>query len=193
VNLKEWNEDETEDKTSPPFGTKSTGYTSWTQTSGYFDGDGSAHVRLDSPVVLRFTLVWVDNSRDQLSQLRRFLLSVGIKVGGILNHGSGASGLQIASPKAVLAAATRMSPYCFKKYEELRIVIDYYENRITGTEAILRLNELVRQGIRLGKIRTPPRLPKYNVGKYMVARARGLKGAQVTNAKRANLRNMLSM
>jgi hypothetical protein len=82
--------------------------------------------------------------------------------------------LQIASPRSVLAAAKQLAPFCFKKNKELRIVIDYYEDRIDGTEALLELNELVRQRLRLGKVRKPVPLPTYHAGKHQVARMRVL-------------------
>jgi hypothetical protein len=150
------------------------GYTQWAQAGGYFDGDGCAHVRTDSPVVLRFSLVWVDNSREQLQQLRSFLLSMAIAVGNVLNHSAGVYMLQIASPKSVLAAAKQLVPFCYKKNKELRIIVDYYENRINGTTVLRELNKLVLRGLRLGKVRQLIRLPKYLDGKQM-ARVRKAK------------------
>jgi hypothetical protein len=153
------------------------GYRSWTQAAGYFDGDGSVHLRTDSPVVLRFALVWVDNCFEQLLQLKKFLSSRGIILGNVLRQGD-AHSLQIASPKFCLAAAKQMLPFCFKKEPELTILKDYYENNIDGTEAISRINAMVTCGIRLGKIRPSIVLPKYSEGKLRVARARGLKSAE---------------
>jgi hypothetical protein len=72
-----------------------------------------------------------------------------------------------------------MTPFCFKKREELTILIDYYEDRISGTQAISLLNETVRRGIRLGETRPVAVRPTYSEGKRSVARARGLKGAEV--------------
>jgi hypothetical protein len=149
------------------------GYTLWAQAGGYFDGDGSVRLTVDSPEVLRFALVWVENSFDQLRQLRAFLQSEGIAVGRVLNHSAGAFRLQIGSPKSVLAAAKLMEKFCFKKRKELRILIDYYEDRITGTAALLGLNQLVVQRVRLGRIRPLKSLPRYSEGKHNVARARG--------------------
>jgi hypothetical protein len=154
-------------------------YTLWAQVAGYFDGDGSVHLRTDSPVVLRFALVWVDNSFNQLSQLRRFLISHAITLGNVLRQGVGVFRLQIASPRFALAASTQMIPFCSKKKEELRILRDYYEDGITGTEAVSGINEMVRLGVRLGSIRVVPVLPRYSEGKRIVARARGHRAAEV--------------
>jgi hypothetical protein len=99
-------------------------------------------------------------------------------LGNVLQQGIGVYRLQIASPRFCLAAAKQMLPLCFKKELELTILKDYYENKINGTEAISRINEMVVSGIRLGKIRPSIVLPKYAEGKYTVARTRGLKAAE---------------
>lgn len=155
------------------------GYTSWAQVGGYFDGDGCIHLRTDSPVVLRFALVWVDNYYEQLSQLRSFLCSRNIVLGSVLEQGIGVFRLQIASPRFALVAAKEMVPFCFKKKEELKILIDYYEDRVTGTEAVSNINEMVRRRIRLGGLRTVRIASKYSEGKHSVARARGIRAAEV--------------
>jgi hypothetical protein len=165
-------------------------YSSWDQVGGYFDGDGCVHIRMDSPVVLRLSLVWVDNCYEQLQQLRVFLKPKSIAVGSVLRHSKGAYMLQVVSPSAVLATAKELVDICAKKKKELRIVVNYYESRITGTEALSEFNELVRRKIRLGRIRPLILLPRYGEGKHMVARARGLRRAQITNPKRANLRRL---
>jgi hypothetical protein len=139
---------------------------------------------MDSPVVLRFTLVWVDNSHGQLAQLRTFLQSSGIALGRVLKHGNGAYMLQIASPKSVLAAARLMLRFCFKKNRELQAVIDYYKNRITGTELLSIFNEMVRHRVRLGKIRPLVPLPKYQDGLREVHPARGLRAAEARRARK---------
>ena len=72
-----------------------------------------------------------------------------------------------------------MVPFCFKKNEELKVLIDYYEDDITGTEAISSINEMVRRKIRLGAVRTVGVLPTYSEGKHSVARARGIRAAEV--------------
>jgi hypothetical protein len=161
------------------------GYCCWRQVAGYFDADGSVHLRTDSPVVLRFGLVWVDSCFEQLLQLRFFLVEKGVAVGNVLQQGDGAYSLQIASPEYCLNVARRLAPFCFKKKAELIIVIDYYENRIDGKEALSRMNEAVIRGTRVGKIRALTILPKYVEGKLSVAHARGLKSAEARKCKAA--------
>ena len=100
-------------------------YKTWAQVAGYFDGDGSVYLNTSSYEVLQFALVWVDNCRKQLGQLRHFLISRGISTGNVLRRGDGVFTLAIASPQSVLKASKLLLPYCFKKKFELRLVIDY--------------------------------------------------------------------
>jgi len=118
-------------------------------------------------------LVWVDNCREQLGQLRHFLLTSRISTGEVLRRGDGVFTLQVASPQNVLGASKQLLPYCFKKKFELRLTINYYENRITGTETIEGFNSSVRMGVRVGKIRISRVLPKYGEGKREIAARRG--------------------
>jgi hypothetical protein len=161
------------------------GYWKWSQIAGYFDGDGSVYLRTDSPIVLKFALVWVDNSFSQLLQLRKFLQSQGIALGNVLKHTKGVFRLQISSPKSALAAARYMLRFCFKKYDELRILIEYYEERMTGTEVVIKINNAVRSGVRTGCIRKLVTRPKYREGKHIIARARGIRSAEVRRQSRA--------
>jgi hypothetical protein len=143
-------------------------YDSWGQVGGYFDGDGTVYVNISSSDVLQFSLIWVDNCREQLGQLRRFLVSQGISTGEVLRRGDGVFTLHIAGPTSVLRAAKLLLPYCFKKTLELSLVIDYYENRISGTEAIDGFNSAVKRAIRAGKIRDLEMPKKYAEGKREV-------------------------
>jgi hypothetical protein len=140
-------------------------YDSWGQVGGYFDGDGTVYINLSSSEVLQFSLIWVDNCREQLGQLRRFLVSRGISAGEVLRRGDGVFTLHIAGARSVLRAARLLLPNCFKKNLELSLVIDYYENRISGTEAIEGFNSAVKRAIRAGKIRDLEMPRKYVEGK----------------------------
>jgi len=46
-----------------------------------------------------------------------------------------------------------MLPYTFKKREELQAILDYFDNKTTGTQLIGMINESVEDGNRTGKIR----------------------------------------
>ncbi len=80
-----------------------------------------------------------------------------------------------------------MLEFCFKKAKELKTVINYYEDSITGTQAIIAFNTAVKTGLRTGKLRDVVFLPRYDQGKAAVAKARGSKSAEMrkTNARRS--------
>jgi hypothetical protein len=153
-------------------------YKTWEQIAGYFDGDGTVYIDTTSKDVLRFSLVWVDNCREQIGQLRHFLVSQRISSGEVLWRGDGTYTMQISSPRFVLQASKLLIPHCFKKRFELQVVIDYYENRISGTAALEGFNTSVTTGVRIGRIRPLMVLPRYGEGKRNVATARGRKSAE---------------
>jgi hypothetical protein len=148
-------------------------YNRWAQVSGYFDGDGSVYLNTSSSAVLQFALVWVDNCREQLGQLRWFLMSRGISTGEVLRRGDGVFTLAIASPRNVLKASKLLLRHCYKKKFELGLVIDYYENKINGSQAIDGFNSSVRMGVRVGKIRSMQLPLKYDEAKREIAVRRG--------------------
>ena len=71
-----------------------------------------------------------------------------------------------------------MFPHCYKKRFELSLVIDYYENKISGTEAIVGFNSAVKSAIRTGKIRNLEIPEKFEEGKKE-ARARTVRGRKL--------------
>ena len=50
------------------------GYTTWEQVSGYHDGDGSLKVHI-GVFTLNIQVDWVDQDREQLEHIQRFLVS----------------------------------------------------------------------------------------------------------------------
>jgi len=48
--------------------------------------------------------------------------------------------------------ALKMLPHSFKKREELKAILDYFDNRITGTQLIEVINRSVEEGNRTGRI-----------------------------------------
>jgi hypothetical protein len=128
------------------------GYTSWAAIAGFFDGDGSVDV---DP--REYTLHWVisisDNWLGQIEQVRKFLLQHGIKVGKPGRVGVGAWMCEVAEISSLIALATSMlaSGGTYKKRRELQLLLDYYSDKITGTEVVEAFNEEVRLGRRIGK------------------------------------------
>ncbi len=129
------------------------GYASWKQVGGYFDGDGSVTVHLNK-ITLDFDLQFVDNYRPQLEQLRNFLEINGARPGSICkNVREMMYVLEIHNDASVLKIAKALLPFCSKKKLELKTVIDYMGDRITADTAIGVFNHLVTSGERTGKIR----------------------------------------
>jgi len=146
---------------------------------GYFDGDGNVGVEVVR-YVLRFKLRFSDTWENQIKNIKLFLNAKGVTSGSISHdrHPSkkDAYRLDVDAIDSALKAAKAMVPYCAKKAEDLRIMIDYLEGRITGNQAIARLNEEVRLGRRSGFERQLT-LP--------YTRPDGLRVAQLENARNA--------
>jgi len=124
-------------------------YAGWPEVTGYFDGDGCVGFRIEK-YVIRFQLTWTDNSFAQVKQVREFLLAHKIEVGRIVD--SEGWRLEIGAQSAVLRAASEMLRFSAKKHEP-NTVVEHLRNRISGSEAIERLNEATRSGNREGKLR----------------------------------------
>ena len=102
-------------------------------------------------------LSFSDNWKEQLEQIREFLSARGIKVGKVRRNGNAAKVFEVAEIASMRLMASEMlrSGGIFKKRRELELLLDYYEDKITGNEVIEAFNEEVRLGIRTGKIREP--------------------------------------
>src|SRR5574340_5729 len=63
-------------------------YETWQQVAGYFDGDGTIAISdlSNLPFRLSLSLIFVDQSYDQINNIRTFLLSNGIRTSNILKH-----------------------------------------------------------------------------------------------------------
>ena len=126
-------------------------YSSWTQTSGYFDGDGAV-IPVAQYYNLLFHLTWADTYSPQLEQVKKFLDSEGLHPAKIAD-GTTAYILSLNRQDEVLVAAKSMLPFAYKKWYDLQTAIQYLENRITGSEAMNRLNESVKARSRSAPIR----------------------------------------
>jgi len=126
----------------------------WCYVSGYFDGDGCVDV---DP--RKYTLHWVvsftDNWFDQVQRVKIFLESQAVKVGNPKTTGMGAWKIKVSEIGSLRKMGTAMlrCGALYKKEKEIRLLLDYYENRITGNEVAEALNEEVTKGVRIGKIR----------------------------------------
>ncbi|HLQ06262.1 MAG TPA: hypothetical protein VK126_00740 [Nitrososphaerales archaeon] len=66
-------------------------YQSWEQVAGYFDGDGTIYFSdtTNQPYKLSLSLIFVDQSIDQIKNVRDFLRRRGIRTGNILKRSDG--------------------------------------------------------------------------------------------------------
>jgi len=127
-------------------------YEDWKQVAGYFDGDGSTDLKIGKRVIfMKFT--FTDNYEPQLRAVDKFLKHQRIETERISSTQNGASRLGVGRYEGTREMAVEMLPHVFKKRTELQAVLDYYDNRITGTQLIEVMNRSVRIRNRTGKIR----------------------------------------
>ncbi|HYA56728.1 MAG TPA: hypothetical protein VED22_08040 [Nitrososphaerales archaeon] len=147
--------------------------------AGYFDGDGNVGTEVVR-YVLKFKLRFSDTWKAQVLTVKSFLNREGIPTSALWHETSegrlDAYRIDVSALAGVLVAAKAMLPFCVKKAEDLRILIDYLEGRVDGNKAIERLNEEVRTGRRSGYIRDLT-LP--------YTRAQGIRNKELENARKA--------
>lgn len=83
------------------------------------------------------------------------MLSHGIRVGKSRRVGKGGWICEIKGISSMKKMATKMlhSGGTYKKRRELQLLVDYYHDKVTGTQVLEAFNSEVRQGIRIGKLR----------------------------------------
>jgi hypothetical protein len=126
-------------------------YASWKQVAGYFDGDGNLGISdlSNQPFKLGLSLVFTDQSLEQISMLRAFFLGREIKTSNVLRTSSKTAWIVVVSRyEMVLLVLKKMLPHLFKKSNEAAAAIDYYEGRITGNQFVSVLQEEVLAGRR---------------------------------------------
>lgn len=130
------------------------GYDNWPAIAGYFDGDGGLDVDVRK-FTLHFVINFTDNWPPQLMQIKQFLESRGISVGTVRRTGIGGHKVEVASIESLRRCASAMldGRSLFKKRKELKFMLDYFDGKITGDDVIGLLNEEVRNGVRVGKLR----------------------------------------
>jgi hypothetical protein len=131
---------------------KEVSYRDWRQVAGYFDGDGCADYD-PGKWVLHPKLLFSDNFRPHLEMLVQFLVSRNIAT-HTLSSTTGAWKFGVGQAKSVRRMASMMWSHCSKKREEVKAILDYLDNKITGSQLVEVFNESVRIGNRTGKIRT---------------------------------------
>jgi hypothetical protein len=134
------------------------GYSSWEQVSGYFDGDGGLRITVGQ-FTIQILIVWSETDYEQLQHIAEFLIRRRIlPEGPYLRRGKGKSNdaymLAISVKGGALIALKSMLPHVDKKRGQVKAAIDYLEDKITGDEFIARINAEVER-----KKRRAPRRP----------------------------------
>jgi DNA-binding CsgD family transcriptional regulator len=161
-------------------------YSSWGQVAAYFDGDGSVSTRVRT-FTLTFSLEFAESYLPQLLQIRDFLSSERIytrpiKIQRRSEHITNYV-LTVYTQQEVLLVCKKMLPFVFKKEWDLQTTVDYLEDRITGDEAIRRLNLSIESGRREGLVRKTSIPFRKTEGINMAA----LIGGRRSSASRAKL------
>ena len=140
-------------------------YDSWRQVAGYFDGDGTVGFDIQM-FTLGMFLELSENWRPRLQEVETFLNREGIRT-YIPNKtlAGRAHVLKILRTPSVIGAARSMLPFAFKKELELKTLLDYYSDLITGNHVIEIFNSEVISGKRVGKIREGTIPHVYSVGR----------------------------
>lgn len=125
-------------------------YASWAQVAGYFDGDGNISISdlSNLPYKVSLSLIFTDQSHEQISMVREFLISQGIQTSRVLRTTTSAWMIAVSRHDAVVAALKAMLPYLFKKANETVAAIDYYEGRTTGNTLVAVFKQEVVAGRR---------------------------------------------
>lgn len=130
-------------------------YDSWRQVTGYFDGDGAVYVS-GKMFVLRIKLCFYDVWKKQLENVGEFMRSKGVVANRLAAQRRPLTTvwyLTVANSRDIRVATRHILPFASKKRGDLLVAQDYLSDRITADEAILRLNEFVRDKRRSGYIR----------------------------------------
>jgi hypothetical protein len=125
-------------------------YEIWGQVAGYFDIDGTVALSdlSNLPYKLSISLILVDQSYDQIKNVRDFLQRHGIKTSNILKHYKlSAYMIAVSEYESVKKMLRGMLPFLCKKANEARAALDYYEDRMTGNE----LNRIFKEEVEAGR------------------------------------------
>lgn len=126
-------------------------YRTWRQIAGYFDGDGTIAFSdtTNQPYKLSLSLIFVDQSFDQIENVRLFLRGCGIRTGNVLKTSKGTANMVAMSEfRAVKRALRCMLPFLCKKENEARAALDYYEGKTTGNQLVAVFRDEVEAGRR---------------------------------------------
>jgi hypothetical protein len=103
----------------------------------------------NQPFRLSLSLIFVDQSYDQIVTVRNFLMKHGIRTGNILKTSKGSANMVAVSEfKSVQKVLRFMLPHLSKKANEARGALDYYEGKTDGNQLIAVFDQEVEAGRR---------------------------------------------
>jgi len=150
-------------------------YSSWGQVAGYFDGDGTIGFSdlSDAPFKLGLSLVFTDQSVEQIANIKGFLERHGIKTSRILKAQGNAHLVVVSRYDSVKKTLRSMLPYLFKKQNEADAALRYYEGRIAGNGLIAILQNEVEARRRERRPRKAIDVPfRYDEGSFLMKEVR---------------------
>ena len=131
-------------------------YNSWEQVAGYFDGDGTIAFSdiSNRPYKLSLSLVFVDQSVDQINTIKDFLRNRGLRTSNVLKTSKGtAQMVAVSEYSSVLSTLKEMIPFLCKKGNEAKAALDYYEGKTTGNDLVRVFRAEVEAGRRERHVR----------------------------------------
>ena len=119
--------------------------------AGYFDGDGNIATSdiSNRPFKVSLSLIFTNQSIEQIANIRDFLLRRGIKTSNMMKASKGtANTVAVSRFESVKKALRCMLPFLYKKANEARAAIDYYEGKTTGNDMLAVFRKEVEAGRR---------------------------------------------
>ncbi len=126
-------------------------YRSWQQVAGYFDGDGTIVTSdiSNQPYKLGLSLIFTDQSLDQITNIRNFFHNRRVRTSNILRTSKGTAYIVVVSQfDSVKKALSHMRPYLCKKFIEAQAALAYYDGKLTGNEFMAIFKREVEAGRR---------------------------------------------
>ncbi len=128
------------------------GYSTWEQVAGYFDGDGTIGIKFGL-YTIQLLAVWSDTDAEQIRHVYQFLESEGMSPERPhLRHGSGRSrdayNLALSEEGGLLKVLQLILPFVDKKKGQVEGAISYLEDRITADQFVDVLNRAIKQAKR---------------------------------------------
>src|SRR2546428_3588801 len=111
----------------------------------------------NQPYKLGLSLIFVDQSKDQINNIREFLNGRGVRTGNVLRASKGTAYMIAVSRFAAVRETLRqMLPHLYKKANEVQAALDYYEGKITGNALMAIFQNEVEAGRRERRPRKVP-------------------------------------